>query len=384
MTAQDCISHEIVTFDGLKALAAAHGPSITMAVPLPNPLEIDVRLKNAIRGIQRQLTGYRVDPAQAESLIAPVQDLANTVEAEGLWARAIILFRSPELFRYYLLRGPVKELYTVENRFQIRPVLGAVSHETEFYLLGLSRQHVRLFHCTQSCIRKLSTGEAVPQNMDTWLNTRQPDHVLDNRSAAGPSVGHMKGVLFGTSTDRDRDEEYLAHFFKAVEKGVTAIIRKDPAALVLAGVEYELATYRRINSYSRTLEKVVSGSPDSMTDQTLHDRALDVILQVPSEPLQKALADIRNHAGTSQVTTDARNAIRAAWQGRVLDLLIAEDAEEWGCWDEAAQNFAAGGRQEELLNAAALQTLRHNGRAFVLTASDMPVRAARAAAFLRF
>ena len=47
---------------------------------------------------------------------------------------------------------------------------------------------------------------------------------------------------------------------------MTAHLHNDPAPLVLAGVEYELAIYRRVNSYPRTLEQPVHGSPDGMTD----------------------------------------------------------------------------------------------------------------------
>jgi hypothetical protein len=67
----------------------------------------------------------------------------------------------------------------------------------------------------------------------------------------------------------------------------------------------------------------------------------------------------------------------------VLDFLIAEGAENWGAWNAETYEVSTGGKQEELLNAAALQTLRHGGRAFVVKAPDMPVRA-EVAAFLRF
>jgi hypothetical protein len=83
------------------------------------------------------------------------------------------------------------------------------------------------------------------------------------------------------------------------------------------------------------------------------------------------------------VTTDTRAAIRAAWQGRVLDLLVAENAEIWGVWNDEIQNFTTDDQQEELLNAAAVQTLRHRGRAFVLNPPDMPVPGS-VAAVLRF
>ncbi len=371
MIAQGVISHEAVTFDDLKPLATASGPCITMTVPLPNPAEIDARLTNAIRTTQKKLAERGIDATSSASLMAPIQELAATAEKYRVWGRGIILFRSPELFQYYMLRGPVQGVQTVGDHFQVRPLLAAMTH----------RRHVRLFACTQ--FRAEQEAAHLPQNLDTWLNTRQPDHVLDNRAVAGPSSGKKKGIMFGTSRDRERDPEYVTHFLTAVEKGVTAHLHNDPAPLVLAGVEYELAIYRRLNRYQRTLEQPVHGSPDGLTDQDLHERAMQVVLQYPSEPLQKALADIREHAGTSRVATDAPTAIQAARLGRVLDFLIAENAECWGTWNAETQEVTTGSKQEELLNAAALQTLRHGGRAFVVKASDMPVPA-EVAAFLRF
>ncbi len=381
MIAQDVISHEAVTFDDLKPLATGSGPCITMTVPLPNPAEIDVRLKNAIRGVQKKLAEFGIDDKRSASLMAPIQEFATNAETDRVWGPAIILLRSPDLFRFYMLRGPVQEGQTVGEHFQVRPLLAAMTHETRFHILGLSRRNVRLFHCTQ--FRAEESAAHLPQNLYAWRNTRKPDHVLENWSTAGPSSGAAKGVTFGSSSDADRDHEYVAHFLAEVEKGVAAHLRKDPAPLVLAGVEYELAIYRRLNSYPRTLKHSVQGSPDGMTDQTLHERAMQVVLQTPSEPLQQALEDIGTHAGTGRVATDAATAIQAARLGRVLDFLIAENAEDWGNWNAETTEVTSGSKGEELLNAAALQTVRHGGRAFVVKAPDMPVPA-EVAAFLRF
>jgi hypothetical protein len=381
MIAQDVTSHEAVTFGDLQPLTTAVGPCITMSVPLPNPAEINVRLKNAIRGVQKQLAEFGTDDENAASLMAPLQEFATTAETNHVWGPSIILFRSPDLFQYYMLRGPVREQHTVADHFQVRPLLAAMTHEMRFHLLSLSRRHVRLFHCTQFHAEQAAAH--LPQDFDVWLNTRQPDHVLDNRSSAGPSSGKTRGVLFGTSTDRDRDHAYVTHFLAAVEKAVAAHLRNHPAPLVLAGVEYELAIYRRLNSYRRTLEQAIEGSPDGMTDQALHERAMQVVLQTPSEPLQQALEDIRTHAGTIRVATDAPTAIQAARLGRVQDFLIAEGAGNWGVWNAGTPDVTSGSRQEDLLNAAAIQTLQHRGRAFVVKASEMPV-AAEVAAFLRF
>jgi len=81
-------------------------------------------------------------------LAEPIHELAASVETEGDWGIGMLLYRSPETFRYVLMRELSKEFVTVGNRFQIRPLLGLLSHEQRCYLLALSQKHVRLFDCT--------------------------------------------------------------------------------------------------------------------------------------------------------------------------------------------------------------------------------------------
>jgi hypothetical protein len=381
MTAQTV--RELTGFDDLKELATAKGPCITAVVPLPNPAELKTRIKNAIRGIQKQMAEHGVDPRTASGLIAPIEDLTGDMTTNGTWAHALILFRSPGLFESYLLHGQFQEAHMVQERFQVGPLLQTLAHETRFHLLGLSQRHVRLFHCTQYRAEPAAADAKLPQSLRSWMDSGQPDHVLASRSAAGPSVGKMKGVLSGTSAEHEREDAYLAHFFKAVDRGVIAHLRNRTGPLVLAGVDYELAMYRRINSYRPTLEDAVTGSPDGVPDRTLHERAMKVVTSTFSEPLQKAIMQIREHAGTSRSSTDPRTVVQAAFQGRVSDLLIAANAGYWGTWNHQTQEVDSHNRNEELLNAAALETLQSGGHAYVLNQSEMPVKA-EAAAFFRF
>jgi hypothetical protein len=386
MTAQNIAmieTHEAVSAADLKPLATATGPCMTAVVPLPDPIQIETQIKNVIRRLEQKLTECVADRDARSNLLAPIVDLAARAKAEGIRAHAIILFRSPDLFRYYLMHGSFKEAETVATRFQVRPLLATLAHETRFHLLALSQKNVRLLHCTQHRVERAPNTESIPRNLQEWLNNRQPDHRLVNRSIAGPSVGHMKGVVSGTNTDSEREDEYLAHFFKDIDKGVTAHLRSETGPLVLAGVEYEVAIYRRVNSYRPTLEKALNGSPDGLLEPALHERAMEIIMSVFPEPLQKTMAEIREYAGTSRGSTDPPTVIQAAFQGRVLDLLVSNSAEFRGAWNEETQSVDTGNPKEELLNAAALETVRHGGRAFVLNESDMPLKAA-AAAFFRY
>jgi hypothetical protein len=291
----------------------------------------------------------------------------------------LILFRSPDLFRYYWLNGKFKDVQAVDDRFQILPLLRTMAHAAHFHLLALSQHDVRLFRGTQHRLETVPAN-GLPKNLEVWLHNRQPDHVRENWSTAGPSVGAMRGVVSGSSAEREREGENLYHFLKDVDKCVIHHLRRDTAPLLLAGVDYELAIYRRVNSYKPTLRETVNGSPDGVPERTLHERAMDVVKSTFSEPLRQTLGNIHEFHGTARSSTDPRTVIQGAFEGRVSDLAIAANAEFWGAWNAETHEVEEDGR-DELLNAAALQTIQHRGRAFVLDPEDMPVKAPAAAVF---
>jgi hypothetical protein len=82
-------------------------------------------MKNAIRSVEKALQVRGTASAAIEYLVKPVHELARDVETGGIWANALILLRSAEVFRYFLLYRRVPELESVEERFQVRPLLSA-------------------------------------------------------------------------------------------------------------------------------------------------------------------------------------------------------------------------------------------------------------------
>lgn len=92
-------------------------------------------------------------------------------------------------------------------------------------------------------------------------------------------------------------------------------------------------------------------------------------------------------SGDARAATSMEDVIRAAYQGRIDTLLLAEGEAVEGCYDEEADEVATGPEfaetDEDLLDAAAVQTLRHGGAVYVLPPEEMPDDAA-AAALLRY
>ncbi len=83
--------------------------------------------------------------------------------------------------------------------------------------------------------------------------------MTDNRATPGPAAGSSKGVMFTTSTDKETKDEYLAHFYKQIDRGLNEILRGKTEPVVPVGVEYELALYRSVSTYPHLIGEGVEG-----------------------------------------------------------------------------------------------------------------------------
>jgi hypothetical protein len=347
---------DVVSFDDLRSLAEARAPCITAGIAIPDPLQLHARIHNLIRAIERHLKDAGVNSEEEFTLVQPIRTLANAIEEEHDWSIGLILYRSPDLFRYFCLRDTIEAFVAVSQTFRIRPLLSLVSREQKFYVLALSQKHTRLLLYTYQSQQEVQLRRLAPQSLRTWMNERDPDHVLDNWATGGPSVGKMKGVVFGANTDRERHEEYLKHFFKEIDKGVHHILLGHTAPLILAGVEEEVAVYRHVNSYPRLMELAVLGSPDAFQPTELHDRAMEIAREIQPPPLQKALDQLKEVFGTKLALYNIDEIVQRAEEGRVADLLLGKES----------------GPQTDLLNLAAVKTLQHRGQAFTVKNSMLP------------
>jgi hypothetical protein len=370
MAGQENTTQDVIALADVKALAGTVGPCITLVMPIPNSAEAAAKLKSVLRSVRKQLEGRHRDCESADELLAPIEELAVNLQEAHTWSNSLIAFRSPSAFRHYWMRGLPTDLAEVGDRFAIRPLLAALAREQRFHLLAIGRHHVRLFRSTPHHTDEVHLEGIAPQNMQEFLHTRQPDHLLEDRMAAGPSVGSMQGVIVGTSSESEKEQDRFRHFLKEVERGVTKHLRRDGEPLLLAGLDYDVAIYRQLNTYPHLLARAVHGSPERLTEANLHDRAWDIVSQCPSEPLKKALADYRQHSGATLVLGDAGAIGKAAAEGRVAGLFLSEKA-------------GAAGQADDPWNVAALETVLHGGWAFELNATEMPSNDS-ATALLRF
>jgi hypothetical protein len=340
MTRYQTAVEEFVTQQELHGLAKATGPCISATVNIPDPAHLRPEMNKTIRELEKRLKVVSPDVRTAQTLLEPLREFALTTESDGDWAVTLALYRSPDTFHCFRLPEMTTESVSIESVFQVRPLLTILSREQRFHILALSQKKVRLYDCSPFRIQEVELHGRVPQNLRVFLNGGTPDQ-----------------VFITTGDDRDRHEEYLTHFFQEINKGLHKVLDDDTAPLLLAGVEYEVALYRRVNNYPHIMDQAIHGSPEGLRPQQLHEESLAIMRRHFSAPLEKVMRDFPNHRNSNRVAFDLTEVTDAAQKGRISHLLLREDAD---------------GRQ---FNLIALQTLAHGGEAYALKESEMPEHA---------
>ena len=368
-----------LTLADLKEIAAAEPPCITIAIPVqpaPNTSRFDaMRLKSAVRQAEDTLERDwpECNAELCKDLASSLHTFFNEADDIGGEGGSLIVLRSPEVFRAFNVDQHLEESVVVSNHFQIYPVLGDLQvAEEKFYLLALSQNHVRLLRCTPKSSEQVDLGPNTPVSLEEWLNTRLPNSAPDHGAVRDSPDGSTAGS-FTSTHDRDNKDEHIANFFRAVDKSLFEQLRGQRQPLVLCGVEYERTMYRNLTQYQHVMEQGVQGSPESLKGGEMHARALEVVQEFFAQPAKKALALWEKIGGTDKVTTKLPEIVKAAFEGRVAHLFTAEGARNTsGVFDRNTMSMATSGRHEDLVNAAALQTIAHGGDVFILSPNDMP------------
>jgi hypothetical protein len=154
------------------------------------------------------------------------------------------------------------------------------------------------------------------------------------------------------------------------------LLRDERAPLVLAGVEYLFPIYREANTYPHLIEEGIGGNPKGISAEALHRTSLEIVRPFFQKAEREALAQYRQSSGTGLTSADIGEIIPAAYHGRVGQLFVASDRQQWGSYHgesgavELHQKMEPA--SEDLLEIAAIQTFLNGGLVFTLPIEEMP------------
>lgn len=297
-------------------------------------------------------------------LVQPVLEKLERFGADNdFWIQAaagLAIFSSADDLKVFKLQQPVPELFSVADRFQIKPLVRSIQRNGRYQVLALTLTEAGLYEGTQDSLE--------PVDLEG-----QPTIIAET---------------LGPEPDRER-------FFRVTDREVFERASKiSRLPLVLAALPEHQTRFRALSHNTFLAATGIQVNPEALTPGELRDaawRAIEPYFEERAASLLEAYGAARSHGrGTSRLEDIAAGVA----QSRVGTLLVEADRRIPGSVDAVqgtvtiaiAEGWTSGAatdlRISDVLDDLAEAALRTGAEVIVLEADRMPSRSGAAAVFL--
>jgi len=382
------------TRSDLNALMDA-APKLGVSIFLPTHVrgsevrQDPIRLKNLAAEAHAKLVSAGLSRPDADAVLAPAMAL---VDDYGFWQhqdQGLALFLSGGEERHFTVPIPLTEQVVVGAGFHVRPLLPVLAADGAFLVLTITADRVRLFEASRFALAEDEAAD-LPRDLDEVKG--EPDYENPVQASPANRPNTTGGVATNAQVYGDSPEEWrkgrLVEFVRRVAAALQARLASDPVPVVLVADAETGGHFRKLAALGPRLAGVVETNPEAMDERALHEAAHAVVRPRFDADREEAVERFQAllGSGDARAATGIEAVARAAYQGRV-EALLAEGGAAWGRYDDTSDEVVVSGSfaetGEDLLDAAAVRTLRHGGDVHVLSAEEMPDDAL-VAAVLRF
>lgn len=346
--------------------------------------EDKTRFKNQVDIAEDDLKQLGVREKDRTAYLKPAHELLRD---ELFWRHqkeGLAVFLARDSHTWHKLPEPVSEITVTSYTYHVKPLLFLPDPTKTFYILAMSPSSVRLLKAGLETAEVMEVPD-MPQNITEALPTKERQPTQQHTVAGGGGRG--KAVFHGHGGLKDYKETELKKFVRAVSKSVDAVMQSSEIPMVFAGDEELMGLYRATNKKANMLEAYLHGNYDEMSEQDLHEAAFPLVEQYFRDNPRPVLSEFYHVLANEpeRVRSELAAVIYAACEGKVAELLLANDMTVWGNVSpdyeiERLSERAPGA--VDLLNVAARETYRHNGNIHRIGRDSIPEQS-NAAAILR-
>jgi hypothetical protein len=372
-------------------LACEARPAVSIYVPTHTAgreiRQDSIRLRNLLSEAAERLRVERRGP-EADALIEPARRLLDDEEFWRHQERGLAVFIAPGFHRVHKLPIEMPEMVAIGRYFCIRPLLPLVDATGWFWLLTITAGRTGLYRGSRWALGEAG-GIDLPQGIEEIYNETefQEQHYSSptGRPSRGPSA--QSGAQSFGETPEDLRKAQLLQLLRRIAGIVEPVVKREPAPVIVAAQPEIQGNFRDIAGWKELLAEGIQENPDAMSHDALRDKAWALLEPDRENSRNDAIGRLNGLVGTGKAATMVEDIVKAARDGRVERLFLPPDPPIWGqLADDGARIVVHDERtqgDEDLLNYAAVMTLRQGGEVTPVEPAQLPQRGP-AAAILRY
>ena len=383
---------ELITKNDIERLDAVHSETcISIFIPTYRLGEEVlqgknlIKLKNQLKVVKKKLALEEMGPRKIDALLAPIEELLGDSEFWRHRLDGLAIFRSDAIFETYTLPIYFKEFNYIANGFYLKSLLPMFTGDGMFYVLALELESINLYQNTRHAVTKVNIDDIIPARLEERVGYDHEPKSLQYKSHAderGRALYHGHA-----ESDRDRKNE-LARYFRAVNKGLITLLSNQNPPMLIATQEYLFSIYKKENSYKNLFDRPISCNLSETDKFLLHEMAWEKVEPLFDAERKEKMGLFKQYEGTGRTTSEIKQVLPAALEGKIDTLFIENQADIWGIYDLEKMHVRIDEEplptSVSLLNKAAVKTFLNGGQVYLLQKDEMPNRYSKVNALYRY
>jgi len=350
----------------------------------PETEESRIRVKNLLRQAEEALLERGFRRPEVDKLLKAARPVLETARDSHPRDAALAALIAPGQLYEFQLPYKCDPLSVVGERFHIKPLILGVKQDRRYYLLALAQNDVRLYEGDRVELRPVHVPN-LPANINEAVPPTEAEKSVQWHTRTPWQSGRRSPMFFGPSDVGSDQIARLQHFCGRVDAAVCQFLGDRQEPLILAAVDFLQPIYRSVSRYARLLPQGIEGNPEPIPIQQLHAQAWAIAEPEFRAAELKHLELLPEAISKNRGSTDLAEILSGAANARVAELSIAVDRHQWGRFDPETGELHIAPKQspqnEDLLNLAAIHTLKHGGTVHAVSSTDLPDASAAAAIF---
>ncbi|MDP3444301.1 MAG: hypothetical protein Q8T08_15695 [Ignavibacteria bacterium] len=236
-----------------------------------------IQLKNILHEYQNDLSKTAHKVSDIDKMFQPANKLLDDNSFWAKYTHGLVLFISPNLFKYYYLPKISKlDIISLGQSFDLNPLQKIMSQNKSYYVLALSHKNCCMYEGDQYNISKLNLPN-LPTNMEKSLNIDEHQKCSETHTIASPGSKKGSEAYHGQYNVSQTDKEMLLKFFQKIDKYLHNLLQKNGKPLIISGVNYLLPIYKKANTYKGLVDRSITGNQEHARPQDIRDKAWKII-----------------------------------------------------------------------------------------------------------
>jgi hypothetical protein len=318
-----------------------------------------IAFKDAAKRAIAELQAAGADKRRVAALSEHLDDLVDDEEFWRFQARSLAVLATPENIRTFRLPDALQPLVEVSDRFHLKPLMRAVTFPNACYVLALAEGSARLVDVSATLPATTVKVDGLPSDAASSVGKS----TINDRSPSGRIQGS------------EGEKVRLRQYARKVDGALRALLTGSEIPLVLASTEPLESIYRSVNTYAHLAPKPIDGSPGTLSDDQLAERARPILDALYRDRLKAWTDRFQGRAQVGQTTLDVAQAARAATAGAVESMLVNIDEIVDGTVDgDGVVTFAAGPGPDTygVVDEIADRVILTGGQVLAVRKADIP------------